>query len=319
MSSAGWSEASETDRIMFTVLSNTQRIDLSKLPRLQHGLSAAAEDVTPRVEELPTILEEARSPVRTEMPPFQPLRYDDPLPPLPPLPPLSPPRQEPQPPRFEDVPPPPRPLDESLPPPPPASLEGEKEREKEKPSAPLREVNLEEEEMAKRSVLLDLQQLEMQGVRLTKQWTMEDRVEDMTLELRRHVLAMDEKNNVNTMKNGLKLFFTGIEMVNTRLGLLDLEGWSSQACSELSKHDANLSRIYRKYWRRSTSTSPEADIALSILGSMGYFHMRRSMAKQVMSRAGGRGGGGGSGSVGRGGRPRRPDTPSSDEEEPPGR
>lgn len=102
------------------------------------------------------------------------------------------------------------------------------------------------------------------------------------LEIRRITLALDEKANVNMMRDGMRIFVTGMEMVNNRIGLLDLEGWSSEVCRDLNKHDPNLARIYRKYWKRSTSTTPEVDICLSLVGSMGLFHMKRSISKQMV-------------------------------------
>lgn len=313
---------------MFTVLSNTDRINLAAVPRLA---GATAED-TPRIEEMPRIVEEPFTydpPEYTSsaMPqdryfshdaahdvqqsdttrPHDAPRFEPPEPPEPVREPIREPVREAcdETPTVDSV---PRVHDDHREQTSHAddAAQPTESRETERPA---HRVDTEEldDEMSKRTVLLDLQQLELQGVRLTKEWSMNDRLSDMTLELRRHVLALDEKNNVGMMKNGMKLLFTGIEMANTRLGLLDLEGWSSQACAELSKQDANLSRIYRKYWRRSTSNSPEADIALSILGSMGYYHMKRSMAKQVMSRAAPR-----PASFAR----RRPASPSSEEEPP---
>ena len=114
---------------------------------------------------------------------------------------------------------------------------------------------------------------------------MHDSMEDMMLEMRRHSLAMDESANVTMMRDGLKLAVTGVEMINNRFGLLDLEGWSSTVCKDLSKHDANLARIYRKWWRRPSSTSPELDICLALVGSMGMHHMKRTMSKQLLSQA----------------------------------
>ena len=119
-------------------------------------------------------------------------------------------------------------------------------------------------------------------MKMSKRWSMEDNVDEMALELKRVLISVDEKSNVSMMKNGLRLVFTGIEVVNSRLNLLDLEGWSSIACEELDGQDANLSRIYRKYWRRNSSSSPEVQLALSILGSIGMHHMKRSMSRQVM-------------------------------------
>ena len=69
----------------------------------------------------------------------------------------------------------------------------------------------------------------------------------------------------------MRLLVTGIEMVNNKIGLLDLDGWSAEVCRDLKKHDANLSQFI-KYWKRSHSTSPEVDICMShwIDGSVSY-------------------------------------------------
>lgn len=152
-----------------------------------------------------------------------------------------------------------------------------------------------DEGLTKQSILLDLRRMEMQGVKLSREFTMDDRIEDLMLEARRHTLAMDEMSNVNMMRDGLRLAVTAIEMINNRIGLLDLDGWSTEVCRDLGKHDGNLCKIYRKYWKRSQSSNPEMDICMSMLGSMGMHHMKRSMTRNLMSGAGRRGGGGGGG------------------------
>ena len=141
----------------------------------------------------------------------------------------------------------------------------------------------ENEMLEKQSLLLDLQRLKMQGIKLSKEWTIDDRVEDLTLEIRRHTLHLDELSNVQTMRDGLRLVCTGFEMVNNKFGLLDLEGWSSEVCNDLNKHDQNLSRIYRKYWRRGQSSNPELDIAASLFASMGMYHFKRKMSKKILN------------------------------------
>ena len=276
---------SETDRIVFSVLSNAERID--------HVALAAMVSDTPRIEELPRI-EEVPEPPRSPEAPRSP--RPDPAPPAPEVaaPPEPAPYQPPPAPVFE-----PPPFET-----PPAP---------EAPPAPAPEPPpLPEDEDTKRTLLLDLQRLQLQGVQLTKEWTMEDRMEDMMLEMRRHTLSMDERANVNMMRDGMRLLVTGIEMVNNRIGLLDLEGWSGDVCRDLHKHDPTLSRIYRKYWKRSTSTSPEVDICLSLVGSMGLHHMKRTMSKQLVS---GASKGFSEGFARR--RTRAPSPPSSDEEGPP--
>lgn len=143
------------------------------------------------------------------------------------------------------------------------------------------EVDAENELLEKQSLLLDLQRLKLQGITLSKEWTIEDKLEDMTLEIKRHTLHIDEVANVQTMRDGLRFLCTGIEMLNNRIGLLDLDGWSTEVCKDLSKHDANLSKIYRKYWRRTGSSIPEMDIAASMIASMGMYHFKQKMSKKI--------------------------------------
>lgn len=148
-------------------------------------------------------------------------------------------------------------------------------------------MSAEEELLAKRTVLLDLARLEASGIKLTKEWTQDDSLEDMTLEMRRHVLIEDERANVSMMRDGLRMLVTGIEVVNKRFRVLDLDGWSAEATRDLDKHDANLARIYRKYWRRGSSRNPEMEIAMSLFGSMGMYHLKSSMGKHLLFRSGG--------------------------------
>ena len=129
--------------------------------------------------------------------------------------------------------------------------------------------------LEKQSVLMDMERLRLQGIHFSKQWTIEDRVEDMRFEIRRHTLHVEEINNMNLMRDGLRMLCTGVEMLNGRLHLLDLTGWANETCSDMSKYDAALSKIYRKYWRRSKSSSPEMEIAMGMLTSMGMYHFKR--------------------------------------------
>ena len=167
--------------------------------------------------------------------------------------------------------------------------DAEAERREVAPSVPPPPPPLDDDD-AKRSVLIDIYNMEQRGIKMTRKWTMDDRLEDMLLEVRRHVMAEDETKNVSLMRDGLRLFVSGIEIVNSRLGLLDLEGWSGEVSRDLEKHDENLGRIYRKYCRRSTSRNPETEIAMAIASSMGMHHVKRMMAKTMLNRAASTGG-----------------------------
>jgi len=145
---------------------------------------------------------------------------------------------------------------------------------------------LEDDEMSKRAILLDLRQLAMHPeVQLTKEWTMDDRMDDMLLELQRHTLLLHEKEGITTLRDGLHIAVLTIENVNKQFGFLDLEGWSSSVLRNANKYDSNLGRIYRKWWKRGHSTSPEMDMVIAIFGSMAMHHLQRSMSREMMRAA----------------------------------
>jgi len=126
--------------------------------------------------------------------------------------------------------------------------------------------------LEKQSVLLELERLRGQGITLSKLYTLDDRIEDMEFEVRRHLLNAEERRSVEFMRDSMRLMFTGIEIANGKLGpFLDLDGWAADIGKDINKYDSALSRLYRKYWRRS-AMSPEMELAVGVLRSMGMFH-----------------------------------------------
>lgn len=143
--------------------------------------------------------------------------------------------------------------------------------------------NKEQEILEKQSVLLDMERLKLQGIQFTKVWTLNDRLDDMQFELRRHLLHLDEINNMNFLRDGLRMACTGFEVLNRRWGLLELDGWSQEVCRDMSRYDNSMSRLYRKYWRRTSTTSPEMELGLALMGSIGMYHFKQKMSSQMFS------------------------------------
>lgn len=144
--------------------------------------------------------------------------------------------------------------------------------------------------LEKQSVLLELERMKAQGITLSKQYTLSDRIDDMQFEVRRHLLNIDEQNTVQFMRDGMRLAFTGVEIANSKMGpFLDLDGWAAEVSKDISKYDSSLSRLYRKYWKRS-AMSPEMELAVGILGSMGMHHFKKKFMGNVMGAAMGGGG-----------------------------
>jgi len=138
--------------------------------------------------------------------------------------------------------------------------------------------------LEKQQVLMDMERLKMQGVTLSKNWTLNDRLDDMQFEIKRHMLHIDEMNNINMMRDGMRLMCSGFEMMNARLGLLELDGWAAEVTKDMGKYDNALGRIYRKYWRKTTQSSPEMEIAMGVIGSMGMFHFKQKMQNKMFKK-----------------------------------
>ena len=104
---------------------------------------------------------------------------------------------------------------------------------------------LQAEAMEKQSMLTDLERLrDHHGIAMTRVWSMDDDYDDMAFELKRLMLHVDEVNNIASMRSGLQLACTGIEMLSKRFNLLDLDGWSAEVCRDMGKHDRALGRMY---------------------------------------------------------------------------
>ena len=110
---------------------------------------------------------------------------------------------------------------------------------------------------------------------------MNDRLEDAQFEVRRLLLFQDEMNSLSYMRDGLKLLMSGVEAANSSVNLLQLSGWSASINKEIdsSRFDSDLSRIYKKYWRRGSS-SPEAALIFGILGSAGSWHFKSQFLRR---------------------------------------
>ena len=161
--------------------------------------------------------------------------------------------------------------------------------------------------LAKQSALLDLDRLKIRGVSLTREYTLADSLEDMQFELKSHLAHLDEESSVAMMRDFMRVACSGLEMGCSRFGWLELDGWSAEVCDDIRKYDPALSGLYRKYFRRGSS-SPETQLLMGLIGSMGLFHVKKKFLRSVgggataqSSGRNGMGGGGGLGGMGGGG------------------
>lgn len=135
--------------------------------------------------------------------------------------------------------------------------------------------------MEKQSALLEMERLRISGFNFTKHYTMQDSLADIQFEIRRIHMFQKEQASLNMMRNGLKLTFNSIEVLNRVAGnKLSLDGWSQEASSDMQQYDPSLSRLYHKYWRRNSS-SPEFELGFAILSSMGVYHFKSKFLQTI--------------------------------------
>ena len=149
-------------------------------------------------------------------------------------------------------------------------------------------------EYEKTTVLLELDRLEGLGCRLTRRHDMSSSLEEMQYEARRHVLQLEEQSSVNTLKDGLRIFVSGVEFANGKFGpFLNLDNFSQTVNHDITagKFNLTLAKLHRKYFRTPGDSSPEIELAFSLIGAAAFHHFQRSYVGGAM---GGGGGGGGS-------------------------
>lgn len=128
--------------------------------------------------------------------------------------------------------------------------------------------------MEKQAILIEIDHLRSQGVSITREFSMKDTLESMQFEVRRHLSHMDETRMVGMLTDMMKMGFTGLEMASKRYGVLDLDGYSAEITSDMSRFTPSMTRMYRKYYRK-TVWSPEAELGFAIVSSIAMFHFRK--------------------------------------------
>lgn len=149
-------------------------------------------------------------------------------------------------------------------------------------------------EREKQEYLFELNNMAAEGsVRLTRRYSMADSLADISYEYQRQKEMMRTRRHVVMIRNGLEVTLNLAAGANRKFGpVLDLDGWEQQLHQDMhveKKYDDVLERLYKKHWRRG-STSPEMELAWLVGSSAVGYHIKR---KCGFTPSLGRGGGGG--------------------------
>lgn len=130
------------------------------------------------------------------------------------------------------------------------------------------------EEHEKRDYLMGLEKLKLQGIRITKDYTMDDSLTDIQYEFDRHNMNLESLQKVETSKSYIRIAAVVVIVINHFIGKkLALGGWLEKLNSELEnpKYFLPLEEMYRSMHRRGPP-SPWFSLALMFISSMIFTH-----------------------------------------------
>lgn len=135
----------------------------------------------------------------------------------------------------------------------------------------------------KMEALLEIELMKSHGIAITREYTVDDRLCDIQFEIRKQLLMEDEKTSIANMRGAIVVASKLMEVCNAKLGSpLELTGWSREVRRNRASYDAVLSRIHRKYQRRS-NTAPEVALAMGLLSSIGFYHLKKTGTELLAS------------------------------------
>ena len=116
----------------------------------------------------------------------------------------------------------------------------------------------------------------------SKPMTHNDNFADIEYEYNRVKQTEDQISTVSFIKDFIRLACTGIELGNSKLGFLRLNGWASECTADMGRFDRPLNRVYAKYWRRG-GVSPLVELTFLVFGSLLVHHFKNVMFPSASS------------------------------------
>lgn len=132
-----------------------------------------------------------------------------------------------------------------------------------------------EEWLAKFKMMQNLFMLKKRGITLTKNYNMNDSLEDMEAEYNFHKGIADKTNGVKLMTNFMLNTCWLIEMGNQHYDPfgMNLEGWSDQLANDTDEFYDVFSEMYEKYTSNGRKIPPEIKLVFLLAFSAGKYGM----------------------------------------------
>jgi hypothetical protein len=80
-------------------------------------------------------------------------------------------------------------------------------------------------------------------------------------------MIISTQQTVEWAKTGIRMGSGLVETFAKKFGISMVDGFSNNLCKDMSKFNKPLTKMYRKYWRRGSS-SPETELAMIVFGAL---------------------------------------------------
>lgn len=136
------------------------------------------------------------------------------------------------------------------------------------------------EDEQKQDLLIKLQALETRGVRLTREFSMKSRLDDIRFEYEKQKYLLEKDQGIDFMKNVLITIVHGIEILNKKFDPIGakLGGWSESVMENITSYESIFEKLYNKYCD-TVDVAPELELLLTLASSAFMYHMMQTVFK----------------------------------------
>jgi hypothetical protein len=121
------------------------------------------------------------------------------------------------------------------------------------------------------------------GIKLTQDYSLNSKYEDMEFELQYHTNVMNKKKGVELWKSFISNGVTAMEFMNERFDPFGfkLGGWSEHIKVGIDDYDEVLGELYEKYKGKGKKIEPEIKLMIMIVTSAATFHASKTLGDTI--------------------------------------
>lgn len=140
------------------------------------------------------------------------------------------------------------------------------------------------DELRRKNYLLkELEKLRTSGVKLSQNFDMNSRLDDLEKEYSFHKDERSKQNSVKLMGSVLLIVINLLQMTNDHYNPFDfkLEGWQDCVISDMDNYYDVLGEIYEKYYKPGTKSPPEIKLLMLLIGSIMSLQVKKYMSQLI--------------------------------------